>query len=88
MNGATWRTKGEVGEGEFDRLEDVPLSERPPLSLRWEEVVSAYTRIWPRSLAVDLPADLTPGLYALYVVAKTRDREPVRAMRALLVENN
>lgn len=78
----------QVGEGEFGRLENVPLSEKPPLSLGWEEVVPAYTRIWPRSLSVDLPADLTPGLYALYVVAKTRDREPVRAARALLVDRD
>ncbi len=78
----------QVGEGEYDRLDDVSLSEKPPLSLGWEEVVPAYTRIWPRSLAVDLPADLTPGLYALYVVARTHDREPVRAVRALLVERD
>jgi hypothetical protein len=78
----------QVGEGEFGRLDDMPLSEKPPLGLGWEEIVPAYTRIWPRSLSVDLPADLTPGLYALYVVAKTRDREAVRAARALLVERD
>ncbi|MGD8869754.1 MAG: hypothetical protein PVI01_19190 [Gemmatimonadales bacterium] len=79
----------QVGEGELlERLEDVPLSERPVLRLRWEEVVPAYTRIWPRLLAVDLPADLSPGLYALYVVARARGREPVRAVRAIFVERS
>jgi hypothetical protein len=76
----------QVGEGEFSRLEDVPLSENPPLNLRWEEVVPTNTPIWSRSLSVDLPADLAPGLYALYVVAKARQREPVRAVRAILIE--
>ncbi len=78
----------QVGEGDFGRLEDVPLSEKPPLGLGWEEVVPAYTRVWPRSLSVDLPPDLNPGLYALYVVAKTAGRESVRAARALLVERD
>jgi hypothetical protein len=78
----------QVGEGEFDRLVDVPLSEKTPLSLGWEDVVPAYTRIWPRSLSVDLPSDIAPGLYALYVVAKTSDRESIRSARALLVERD
>ena len=69
-------------------MEDVPLSEKPPLGLGWEEVVPAYTRVWPRSLSVDLPPDLNPGLYALYVVAKTPGRESIRAARALLVERD
>jgi hypothetical protein len=75
-----------VGEGQLGRLQEVELAENPPLSLGWHEVVPAYTRIWPRSLAVDLPEDLRPGLYALYLEVGARGREPVRSVRALLVE--
>jgi hypothetical protein len=75
-----------VGEGQLGRLQEVELAENPPLSLGWDEVVPAYTRIWPRSLAVDLPEDLRPGIYAFYLEVGARTREPVRSVRALLVE--
>jgi hypothetical protein len=75
-----------VGEGRLGRLQEVELAENPPLSLGWDEVVPAYTRAWPRSLAVDLPEDLIPGIYAFYLEVGARGREPVRSVRALLVE--
>jgi tetratricopeptide (TPR) repeat protein len=75
-----------VGAGQLGRLQEVELAENPPLSLGWDEVVPAYTRIWPRSLVVDLPNDLSPGIYAFYLEVGARTREPVRSVRALLVE--
>ena len=57
-----------------------------PLSLRWENVAPAKTAIWPRSMTVDLPADLTPGRYVFFLQVAARRREPVSCLRMFLVE--
>jgi tetratricopeptide (TPR) repeat protein len=77
----------QVAEGRLADLEQVARNDAAaPLTLRWREVVPAYTGVWGRSLALDLPRDSRPGLYVLYLVAEARGREPVRTTRALLVE--
>ena len=62
------------------------LEDEPPINLMWDEVVPANTKIWKRSMSLDLPVDLQPGLYVVYLVVKSYTREPVQQARALLVE--
>jgi hypothetical protein len=57
-----------------------------PVSLRWKDVAPAMVAIWPRWLKLDLPQDLTPGVYVLLLQVDSRIREPVRAARMIVVE--
>jgi hypothetical protein len=75
-----------VGKGRYGRLEEVVLEDEPPINLKWDEVVPASSKIWKRSMSLDLPDDLQPGLYVVYLVVKSYTREPVQQARALLVD--
>jgi hypothetical protein len=75
-----------VAEGSLERLEEVELEENPPIDLSWQEVVPPHTDIWVRAIALDLPRDLSQGLYVIYVTVLSFGREPVQAVRGLYVE--
>jgi len=75
-----------VGKGQYGRLEEVVFEDEPPINLKWDEVVPARTKTWKRSMSLDLPDDLQPGLYVVYLVVKSYMREPVQQARALLVQ--
>ncbi|UCF20440.1 MAG: hypothetical protein JSU87_03260, partial [Gemmatimonadota bacterium] len=74
-----------VGKGELRSLEDLPAGAASALQLEWEEVAPAGTDIWGRAVVVELPADLSPGLYVVCLTLSTFGREPVQTARALYV---
>ena len=73
-----------VGEGGLDSLEDVKPRNQAPLDLDWEES-PPVGHVWPRYVTLDLPPDLSPGLYVLQLFVSTGRGESVRAARALHV---
>lgn len=76
-----------VKESVYRDLRRVVLEGDPPLAVRWREQVPARQHLWARSIAIDLPPDLTDGTYLLRLIVTTRGREPVQTGRILLVEN-
>lgn len=75
-----------IGEGELGQLEDIEFEDEPQINVEWQEIVPARTHIWSRATALDLPPDLSPGLYVLYLTVSTFGREPLHEARALYVE--
>ncbi len=55
------------GKSIFRRLVQLVgfASDRPPVSLRWQDVSPTGQRMYPRAVAVDLPEELSRGRYTL-----------------------
>jgi hypothetical protein len=75
-----------IGEGEPGQLEDIEFEDEPQINVEWQEIVPARTHISSRATALELPPDLLPGLYVLYLTVSTFGREPLHQARALYVE--
>jgi hypothetical protein len=72
------------------RLHEVPrqeLYESSALELRWREVVPAHNPLWGRSVNLDLPDALPPGLYLLQLIVRPRTRGTMRQARVILVRD-
>lgn len=62
-------------------------SREQPLTLAWREPVPSPTAILARSLAIELPADLQAGEYALRLEVTASGRETLSSVRSIEVVN-
>ncbi len=62
-------------------------SDKPPLSLRWQDRTASNQPFYPRSVAVDLPEKLPPGTYVLTLEVEFTDGAMIRIEKRLDVSN-
>ena len=62
-------------------------SDKPPLSLRWQDRTASNQPFYPRSVAVDLPEKLPPGTYVLTLEVEFTDGAMIRIEKPLDVSN-
>ncbi len=63
-------------------------SDKPPVSLTWQDRTSSNQPFYPRSVAVDLPEKLPSGTYVLTLEVEFTDGERIRIEKRLEVSDS